>query len=288
MTPLGIGEMKTRVALRNQELLEKLNDDMNNLYLNLPQPRKLHKHVRDLIDIVDQLFKRPAYRELTYVPANDILYYLQPPEHERTKRTKYWSPNMISAVKKYMGIKSVRRNNIWYWSRPVRNTVEVMNEIRNEAYRQAKDDMYEAYVDEKHKYSDANRKAATELIDIMRVMGYDANPKVVTERMRYARGTTLRVKAALGIYSFKDKDGDGAWHWVFPAPEVKEWMLDLLRDPHWVDGRVPADYIYSEAVLRGWGKLLIRLTAGNLHPAVLKGSAVNRETNEIYDYYRLR
>lgn len=280
--PLGLRAMRVKATMAEQEYQDKIQSDLLNLHTNPPHIQKLHSHMERLIHIIQHEFDKQP--NATIILSENLRYVLQPPADERDG-DKYWSPNMISRAKRHMGIRSIRKDAKWWWTRPIRDSYGIYQFRRAEVFNDAEKKI-------KKQFGYKTSAPALMLIEVMKRLGYDAHPDTVLFQMskRYSRGTVIKAKSALGIVSFKDIGGDGAWHWLYCAPDVINFMRNILREQEWVDGKVPTEYVFTKAWEEyRWSRLLINISRNYMGEGrvVLFGKS-KLPDGKLYDYFRLR
>lgn len=262
-------------GVTEEALIEQLNEEYLEEVYNKPiQPRKLYKQTQQRMNEINTVFNQHG----ALVRSIEFESMMQTSEVA-------WSPAKINKLKKMMGIRSVRKDGLWYWTRPLDPTGKGFMDTK------LLDARKRMLRDRSRHLRDIRRPAARHLLSIMRSMGYDAPPEAVMHQMydikQYSRNTIIRCKSALGIVTYKDKDddGDGKWHWLYFAPEMIDWWKNELRNPSWVDGKVPKEYIHAKAwEVNGWSRLLFKLA----EPRVVQRGVGRAPTGELYEYYRLR
>lgn len=167
-----------------------------------------------------------------------------------------YSNSTVNKAKKYLGIRSVRRNDVWWWTFPKRAPSEFEEKVRKEMVKDT--DPY------KEELSVLSRPASRELMAIMEEHNLVCTNTLALELMEragYSRNTTLRMKAELGIISRKLHD---QWCWLWANRPVQDWLEKQLAA-----GPVPHQQLALRAYEEhGWSFDLLLLARAAL-PSII-------------------
>lgn len=171
----------------------------------------------------------------------------------------------ILRAKDALGIQSVKIEGHYRWRFPKKTPDSVMQSLHDhrlgtlERLAQA----------EVQGIKEAYRPSVSMLKDRMEASFYNVLAREILiefESCGYNRKTALRAKKILHVLSIKRTNG---WHWIWPAPPVREWLEKRLRT-----GPVSLDTLLYEAQQKKWSPDLIRLTRMDL--GGIKNCWINR------------
>lgn len=137
------------------------------------------------------------------------------------------SPMTLRKVKTLLGIRSIRKNNQWWWTYPRHAPTDALARIHSERVKD---------IDEADKALHILNWPVTVLLkEAMEKRNYcGANDDVLSEMLSfgYKRQTVLRAKAILGIVSRKVGQ---TWYWMWTPEQNCSWLRNFLSQgpqPH--------------------------------------------------------
>lgn len=253
---------RTIIAQRAPQTEEVVNDEYQQQELERlmqPRARKLDSRtidlLRQILSIYDTYFA--SHPNTTLVPSLTFDYYFT------QVFIKQHSNRTIIRAKKLLGIRSIRKDSIWYWSKPIYDIDGAVQTHTEETLKQ----FFEYRTPLGRKLMDLRRPATVKFNAVMKLLNYDAPREVIFHHMNtYSRSTVLRLKSLLGIASIKNP-ATGQWHWVYPAPEVTEWLLGLLESED--ERMMEQELVLELGAARGWSEYVIHQAVnssrGNIH-----------------------
>ena len=205
--PISVKEMARRSKREVERMV--IESEQFNLEHGLQKhgPRKNTRMFGILKEIFDQWAPVPA--KVTKLPAVDFHHLYE----------KYSPPTIVKA-KRMLGVKSTRKDGLWFWGRPKRTPEEALSD----RYLADLGDLDEA----KKEIRRINSRVCKVLMELMVTSGYIALNKDILKEMDirgYGRISTLRAKSTLGIATRKI---DGEWMWLTYDEAVVKWLEKQL------------------------------------------------------------
>ena len=196
-----------------------------NQSISKSKPRKNTRMMEVLIALYDRFINQTEKK----IPALQL---------EDIKQTFY--PPTYSKAKKLLGIRSIRRDGIWYWTMPKRTPTEAI-----EMDYKAK---IASLNDAKLELKKLDSQVCKTLRGLMEASNLCAVNTDILKEMQtrgYNRSSVLAAKAQLHIATRKV---DGVWLWVWTNEEVEAWLEERVGS-----GRVPVVDIFTQASRdHGW------------------------------------
>jgi len=176
------------------------------------------------------------------------------------------SRTTINRLKKFLGIRSFRKNQKWYWAFPRR----APDEARHKAHilMIKENNVYKDEISARH------RPAVEDLRVIMEEWNWQIPNNVGFELMQaagYQRSTALKAKGILGILSKKNLENK-KWMWYYASDKVITWLRDKLSA-----GPVPHKVIAFDA----WSEMQWDWELILLARKVMGGITWTRQGNDI-------
>lgn len=153
----------------------------------------------------------------------------------------------IIKIKEILGIRSIRRDGVWYWTFPLRPPDEAQRTIHERILRE-----YNPYREELKR---RHRPAAETLIAIMEELNCVATAAEAIRLMMdegYKKSVAIKVKSELGIVTSR-KDGHTTM-WLYAGERVTDWLSQQLKK-----GPVPVLQLQQDVVQMGWPWELITM-----------------------------
>jgi hypothetical protein len=187
----------------------------------------------------------------TELPATTFDYLTEPV----VEGGRGWSRPTVIKAKKILGIRSIRKDKLWWWAWPLRAPEKALQEDLDIRIREAF--KHPDYRLVRERLGVLSRPGAKDLLGVMHEHRYYAPAEVVRGQMydefKMRKQKLQRLKSSLGIVSYKNPE-DGLWYWVHPAREVQVWLLDMLSD-----GPVTFVSLFEAARAKGWDEVVVRM-----------------------------
>lgn len=224
------------------------------------QPNREAKKYHELLRVMHQQFEPylsviARNRTVTSLRATDVLHDV---EEELSNHGITVSRVLILRARHALGIRSTKSGNgagsYFLWNLPTHTPEQIISLKRQNQQRA----LEKRVLLKAAKKFDAIRGLdkhpdVQKLRSYMITCGCEVSSVEVLKQFQHrSKPTIQKFKRALGIVSIKRPDN---WYWVYPAPEVREWLMRRLSE-----GPLPFDQLKDEADEAGWSRDVLRCT----------------------------
>lgn len=220
---------------------------------NEPSPSKFYLLMKIFDDILSPVARLP--RERRYIIRADGLKLLQKKMAEQNLTASYLT---IRKAKKALGIRTRRNGNYWsgksylIWTPPT-HTPDQIRQLKELNRERRKKKLIEKRMSDEQNWIHSSRrenKHAEALRQFMVAHNCEIRANEYLSSFHQSKTLLQSIKRELHISSVRR---DNVWWWVYPAPDVQQWLLEKLEKMCLFDSLV------EEAAQRGWSREVLRV-----------------------------